>query len=62
MEYLTLKELTVRWKVGDSTLRRWMRTGKLPVVRLGKGIRVDLAEVERIEATWKAGEKREEPA
>ena len=49
MEYLNLKELAHRWKVSDSTLRRWMREGRMTVVKIGTGIRVSMNEVRRME-------------
>lgn len=36
----TIEEAAARLKVGKSTLRRWIRTGKVRAVRVGKALRL----------------------
>lgn len=54
-DFYTLPELATRWKISIPTLRRWMSRGDFHGVRIGRQVRIERAEVERIEATWKAG-------
>jgi hypothetical protein len=47
---LTRKELSGRWQLSTETLKRRERCGLLPFLKLGKGVRYRLADVERLEA------------
>ena len=33
--YYTCAELARRWRVGEESVRRWCRTGKLPYAQIG---------------------------
>lgn len=52
--YLTIPELAQRWKVSAATVRRKLASGELAKVHIGRVVRIERAEVERIEAAWKA--------
>ena len=50
IELLTRRELCDRWSVSTETLKRRERAGILHALKLGRGVRYRLDEVERIEA------------
>lgn len=52
-DYFTIDELAERWKLSQSTVRRKIKAGELATVRIGRAVRIERTEVERIEATWK---------
>lgn len=52
-DYFTIDELADRWKLSQSTVRRKIKTGELVTVRIGRAVRIERTEIERIEATWK---------
>jgi excisionase family DNA binding protein len=39
-EYLTIKEVAQLLSVHPNTVRNWIKTGKLPVLKTGKIIRI----------------------
>lgn len=47
--FLTVSELSTRWKLTPMTLRRWRQAGKIKAHHLGHGVRFALAEIERVE-------------
>jgi hypothetical protein len=47
---LTRKELSGRWQLSTETLKRRERCGLLPFLKLGRGVRYRLADVEHLEA------------
>ena len=47
---LTRKGLSDRWQLSIETLKRRERCGVLPFLKLGRGVRYRLADVERLEA------------
>lgn len=50
--HLTPQELAERWQVTPQCVRRWLRDGKLPAVRLSRAkILVPIAAVEAFEQT-----------
>jgi excisionase family DNA binding protein len=52
-EYFTLPELAERWKVSIPTIRRKLASGELNPVYIGRVVRIEASEVERIEAVWR---------
>lgn len=46
---LTRKELSGRWQLSTETLKRRERCGLLPCLKLGRGVRYRLADVESLE-------------
>ena len=52
--YLTIPELAARWKISVPTVRRKIASGELAKVYIGRVVRIERAEVERIEQAWKA--------
>jgi hypothetical protein len=46
----TRKELSDRWKLSVETLKRRERSGILPCLKLGRGVRYRLSDVEHLEA------------
>ena len=46
---LTRRGLSDRWQLSVETLKRRERAGVLPFLKLGRGVRYRLSEVERIE-------------
>lgn len=53
-DYLTVPELAQRWKISIPTVRRKMATGELSKVYIGRVVRIERTEVERIERAWRA--------
>jgi len=47
---LTRKELSGRWQLSTETLKRRERCGLLPFLKLGRGVRYRLADVESLES------------
>lgn len=54
-DYFKISELVARWKMSDVTIRRKIREGKIAVVHMGRAVRIERSEVERLETAWKAG-------
>ena len=52
---LTRKGLANRWQLSVETLKRRERCGILPFLKLGRGVRYRLVDVERIEAEAESG-------
>jgi hypothetical protein len=46
---LTRKELAHRWKASTETLKRRERAGILPFLKLGRGVRYRISDVEALE-------------
>jgi hypothetical protein len=47
---LSRRELADRWSMSTETLKRRERCGLLPFLKLGRGVRYRLADIERLEA------------
>ena len=47
---LTRRDLAARWVVSQETLKRREKDGILPCLKLGRGVRYRLEDIERIEA------------
>jgi hypothetical protein len=47
---VTRRELSDRWKLSVETLKRRERSGILPCLKLGRGVRYRLSDVEHLEA------------
>ena len=52
-DYLTIKELAERWKLSQPTIRRKLACGELAMVRIGRAVRIERSEVERVEIAWR---------
>ena len=50
VQLLTRRGLAGRWQVSVETLKRRERCGILPFLKLGRGVRYRLDDIERIEA------------
>jgi len=50
VQLLTRRQLADRWQLSTETLKRRERCGVLSPLKLGRGVRYRLADVERIEA------------
>jgi hypothetical protein len=50
VQLLTRHELCDRWRVSGETLKRRERAGILRPLKLGRGVRYRLADIERVEA------------
>lgn len=48
--FLTRHELSHRWKVSIETLKRREHAGVLTALKLGRGVRYRLLEIEKVEA------------
>lgn len=46
--YLTIKEITEELRVSHETVRKWIITGRLPHVKVGKGYRVRRSDLNRM--------------
>jgi hypothetical protein len=49
-QLVTRRELSNRWKLSVETLKRRERRGILPCLKLGRGVRYRLSDVEHLEA------------
>lgn len=47
--YLTTEDIAERYDVNEDTARRWIRTGRIPGVRIGGAYRVRLDDLQRLE-------------
>lgn len=47
--FLTPAELAARWQVSTLTLRRWRKEGRLKTINIGRAVRFELTEVQRVE-------------
>jgi len=47
---VTRRELSDRWKLSVETLKRRERCGLLPFLKLGRGVRYRLSDIEHLEA------------
>lgn len=45
-QILTLQETSKLLKISDSTLRSWIKKGKIPVFKLGHNYRIRLVDIE----------------
>ena len=50
VRFLTRRGLSDRWQLSVETLKRRERAGLLPCLKLGRGVRYRLSDVERVEA------------
>ena len=50
VQLVTRRELSDRWKLSVETLKRRERCGVLPCLKLGRGVRYRLSDVEDLEA------------
>jgi hypothetical protein len=48
--FLTRKGLADRWQLSTETLKRRERCGLLPFLKLGRGVRYRLSDIEHLEA------------
>ena len=48
-QLLTRRELCDRWRVSHETIKRRERAGILPCLKLGRGVRYRIEDIERIE-------------
>jgi hypothetical protein len=53
--FLTRKGLADRWQLSTETLKRRERAALLPFLKLGRGVRYRLADIEYIEAEASVG-------
>jgi hypothetical protein len=49
VQLLTRKELCARWRLSIDTLKRRERCGLLPFLKLGRGVRYRLTDIEALE-------------
>ena len=47
---MTIDELSALWSIPKATLYNWVNQGRLPYVKLGRLLRFDLVEVEKLRA------------
>ena len=58
-EYLTTEEIATALKVNIVTVRRWIKSGKLPATFLAKEYRVRKSDFEKFMQANKANNKRD---
>jgi excisionase family DNA binding protein len=49
-QYLSAHQLHLRWGLHTESVRRMTRSGRLPAIRIGKRLRIRLADVEAYES------------
>lgn len=47
--FLTIDDLCERWKLSQPTIRRMVRDGRLTPTVIGRSVRFDLQDIERVE-------------
>ena len=47
-QYASLAELAEMWGVSEPTVRRYVLAGEIPAIRIGRQIRIDVAEAEAV--------------
>ena len=50
VQLVTRKGLAERWQLSTETLKRRERCGLLPFLKIGRGVRYRLSDIERLEA------------
>lgn len=58
-EYLSPNQLHLRWSLHPESIRRIVRKGKIPAIKIGKRLRISLAEVEAYEAANLINQRKE---
>lgn len=58
-DYLTTSDIAKILKVNLMTVRRWINSGKLPAIDLGRGYRVTKASFERFLDERQVGKRKE---
>jgi len=59
VQLVTRRELSGRWKLSVETLKRRERCGLLPCLKLGRGVRYRLVDIERMEDGAVVGSRME---
>lgn len=54
--FYTVKELATYWQVHENTVRNMILRGEMSAVRIGRNVRIPLAQVEAVAAPFKGGE------
>jgi excisionase family DNA binding protein len=49
-QLLTPHDVCTRWQISAMTLHRWRQAGKVRTLKMGRGVRIPMEEVLRIEA------------
>lgn len=52
-DYLTIPELAKRWKISVPTVRRKLTRGEIAKVYIGRHVRIERGEVDRLEKAWR---------
>jgi excisionase family DNA binding protein len=50
-QLLTAKRVAARWMISELTVRKMIASGQLPVIRLGRSVRVRERDVQALERT-----------
>jgi len=58
-DYLTTSDIARLLKVNHMTVRRWINSGKLPAIDLGRGFRVSKAAFEKFLDERQVGKRKE---
>lgn len=45
---LTTKQVAERLAVADATVKRWIKAGKLPAMKIGRNYKIESEEVEKL--------------
>jgi len=53
----TRTDLALRWQVSTMTLKRYEKAGLLPYMKIGKGVRYRLCDIEQFEKEARVGGK-----
>lgn len=57
-EYVTIANVAARYGTGREQIHRWIRRGELPAIRVGKLVRVAVADLDAFEARHRIGGAR----
>ncbi len=60
-QFFSVRELAIRYAVGESTIREWLRTGKITSIKLGKSYRVSIDDIMAFEAGAKSAYRFRDP-
>ena len=48
MKLLTIREVSALLNASDSSIRRWIKAGRLPTIRLGRSVRLRQQDIDRL--------------
>lgn len=60
-EFFTIRDLAERWQLSTQTVRRKISSGEVTALHVGRAVRIERAEVERLESDLRQRAKQNMP-